>query len=407
MDVSLDDLIETSWEDGPRGKNGKGKGRGKGKGSGFSSKGRGSGGSGASGGVKLDMSLEEIVDNSWGGEDDNGRGKGSKGKGKDWGGKSFGKSTSGKSYGKGSDSWGKSGGGKGGDSWGFGAPSGPSPYWMEHDDRDDPDDDEDWQAPRKGKGKGKSKGGERWSSYDSYEESWDSYGKGSYFGKGDWQSPGGKQGSKGSWGGEREPEWSERGSFGGKGEGTWGRSLVSTAPRAIERGYGGSDGDWRRVEDEPRDRDARPAAAARGVVGRKLGSAIAAAADAARGGPPKRAREVPAAARRGGRPDDSEDDQSEDAPPPRARARTAMAPAGRSAPAPGPKSIKVTNIPKELKAQDVREAFEAETGKITLCELSKGTARITFQKAKDAQKAVETFDRGELNGKVISVVLER
>ena len=71
-----------------------------------------------------------------------------------------------------------------------------------------------------------------------------------------------------------------------------------------------------------------------------------------------------------------------------------------------PKRIKVTNIPKELKAADVREAFEAETGKITLCELSRGTCRITFSRAKDAQQAVETFDRGELNGKVISVTLE-
>lgn len=71
-----------------------------------------------------------------------------------------------------------------------------------------------------------------------------------------------------------------------------------------------------------------------------------------------------------------------------------------------PKSIKVTNIPKELKAADVREAFEGETGKVVLCELSRGVARITFAKAKDAQKAVDTFDRGELNGKIITVVLE-
>lgn len=69
------------------------------------------------------------------------------------------------------------------------------------------------------------------------------------------------------------------------------------------------------------------------------------------------------------------------------------------------KSVKVTNIPKELKARDVREAFESETGKATACELSKGTAIITFSRATDAVKAVEAFHKGELNGKIISVVL--
>merc|ERR1712137_512825 len=69
------------------------------------------------------------------------------------------------------------------------------------------------------------------------------------------------------------------------------------------------------------------------------------------------------------------------------------------------KVIKVTNIPKELKARDVREAFESETGKIDKCELGKGTAIITFSNGGDARKAVEAFHKGELNGKIISVVL--
>merc|ERR1712187_94308 len=69
------------------------------------------------------------------------------------------------------------------------------------------------------------------------------------------------------------------------------------------------------------------------------------------------------------------------------------------------KVVKVTNIPKELKARDVREAFESETGKIVSCELGKGTAIITFSNGGDARKAVEAFHKGELNGKIISVVL--
>merc|ERR1712060_591728 len=70
------------------------------------------------------------------------------------------------------------------------------------------------------------------------------------------------------------------------------------------------------------------------------------------------------------------------------------------------KVVKVTNIPKELKARDVREAFESETGKIDKCELGRGTAKITFMRASDAVKAVDAFHKGELNGKIIQVTLD-
>jgi len=70
------------------------------------------------------------------------------------------------------------------------------------------------------------------------------------------------------------------------------------------------------------------------------------------------------------------------------------------------KRIKVTNIPRDLAARDIREAFEAEAGKMTSCELDRGVAYLTFTCTADARKAVETFDRGELNGKTITVTLE-
>jgi len=71
------------------------------------------------------------------------------------------------------------------------------------------------------------------------------------------------------------------------------------------------------------------------------------------------------------------------------------------------KSIKVTNIPHDVNVQDIRDAFEQETGKITRCRLDRGTAWIAFQTSGAARKAVDTFDRGELNGQNIGVTLDR
>jgi RNA recognition motif-containing protein len=70
------------------------------------------------------------------------------------------------------------------------------------------------------------------------------------------------------------------------------------------------------------------------------------------------------------------------------------------------KSVKVSNIPRDVNMQDIKDAFEQETGKIARCKLDKGTAWIAFTKHSDARKAVDTFDRGELNGNTIGVVLD-
>lgn len=76
-----------------------------------------------------------------------------------------------------------------------------------------------------------------------------------------------------------------------------------------------------------------------------------------------------------------------------------------------PKKIKVKNIPKDLEIEDIKDAFEAEAGRIAMCDMERGKqanqAWITFTNAKDAKKAVETFDRGELNGKTIEVTFDR
>jgi len=70
------------------------------------------------------------------------------------------------------------------------------------------------------------------------------------------------------------------------------------------------------------------------------------------------------------------------------------------------KRIKVTNVPRDLASRDIKDAFEAEAGKTVSCELDRGVAYLTFMRTADARKAVETFDRGELNGKTIAVTLD-
>jgi len=71
------------------------------------------------------------------------------------------------------------------------------------------------------------------------------------------------------------------------------------------------------------------------------------------------------------------------------------------------RKIKVTNIPRDLDMRDIKDAFEAEAGKIASCTMERGVAWIVFTNPKDAQKAVDTFDRGELNGKTISVHFDK
>lgn len=327
LDKSLDEIIESSWEDG-RGR-GKGGGRGKGKTRGWNDDKQ----NGSAKSRFLDMSLDEVVDTRSGGRKGKGFGK-ARDRSPDWG-----------------DS--RRGGGKGFGDGSRRAPSGPVPYWMEHDDRDMDDD-----APV-GKGKGWSKGGKSWDgkgaawwpepSYKGYGGEWDFYGKGAP--KGRWPEP--------SYGFD-EPD-------------SFGKGLTLA---------GRSSGMARRVSDAgPEPRPVRTSA-------------------------PEYRAPARTAEKRGRRIDDDDDESEEVKPPPKARART-TASATVADKSSGPKTVKVTNIPRDLKAADVREAFEGETGKVTLCELSKGTAMITFAKAKDAQKAVEVFDRGELNGKTISVTLHK
>ncbi|CAK9043139.1 Hypothetical protein SCF082_LOCUS24712 [Durusdinium trenchii] len=59
-------------------------------------------------------------------------------------------------------------------------------------------------------------------------------------------------------------------------------------------------------------------------------------------------------------------------------------------------------VPKNLEDRDIKKAFE-DIGRVTKCEVEHGVAIITFANSSHAKKAVQTFDRGELNGQTIYV----
>jgi hypothetical protein len=356
----------------------------------------------------LDMSLDDLVQSSGG----RGRGKGaSKGKGKSlklWSG-SKASSGDGKGRGKGKK-WGKARDSEDGKKDSSFAKLGDAKMDMSLDD-----------VIEKSKGNGKSKG----------PKNWDSEGKGKSRGAGkgkrDWNDGGYKGGgykglrsndsyaprkgsfkgsSKGAWGGGKDrddgppPQWNQHDDradedfgprdrdepWGGKG----GRRVRSPPPRVREErrplGLGtrsgvsrttrGDDG-WQRVEQRAPIRDSRdysPPARRRAVS------------------PRRPVREAAPAKRRAAEP--------ERAPPSKRRA-TEEKVESRTI-----KSVKVTNIPRDVNVNDIKEAFQQDTGNIVRCRLEKGTAWIAFSRASDARKAVETFDKGELNGKTIGVVLD-
>lgn len=89
---------------------------------------------------------------------------------------------------------------------------------------------------------------------------------------------------------------------------------------------------------------------------------------------------------------------------PSARERPVLKSSGRSGDGSGNK-IRVSNVPKSLDEQEIREAFE-DVGVVSKCSLDRGVAIIAFNNSSAAKKAVATFDRGELNGQTIYVAFE-
>jgi len=65
--------------------------------------------------------------------------------------------------------------------------------------------------------------------------------------------------------------------------------------------------------------------------------------------------------------------------------------------------IEVNNVPPNLEMRDIRNAFEDNVGPVTMCTLRGGVAKMMFERPESAQRAVRTFDNGQLNGHFISV----
>mmetsp|Transcript_34775 Transcript_34775/g.75578 ORF Transcript_34775/g.75578 Transcript_34775/m.75578 type:complete len:402 (-) Transcript_34775:9-1214(-) len=392
LDMSLDDVIDaTSGRGRGRGR-GKGKGRGdapaKSKPAASSEKAKPAAAS-EKAAIALDMTLDEVIESSKGGGksrkkgakgeekgerkewkgDDKGDGKGKwKGKGKDDSGGSKGKGK-GKDDSRGNDGWGKSGSSSGkGSDWGRG---GKGSDWGSGGGAKDSWDS--WKKPVGGSGK-------------DWNSSWKPTGSS------DWESK--KSGGKDSWGGGKEDSWgSGKGAGRGK-EDSWGKKDTSWDYKS---GDGGGS-KWYQEEKDMSRWSSKAAAPDRNGgwssgASRKRGIDDrweAADAGHGRGGGSRPGGAVGGSSGvwtstvKRGRFDDgpSERDRSE-------------------------KSVKVTNIPTDLDWRDIKGAFENEAGKILRCEMEKGTAWITFEKASDARKAVDTFDRGELNGRTIEVTIVR
>lgn len=72
--------------------------------------------------------------------------------------------------------------------------------------------------------------------------------------------------------------------------------------------------------------------------------------------------------------------------------------------APGePRKVKVLNVPYDLTWKDVKAAM-SEVGKIERCDVENGEALITFASHKEAEKAIQTYNGGDMNGRKIRVM---
>eukprot|EP00933_Yihiella_yeosuensis_P047131 TRINITY_DN4282_c1_g1_i1.p1 TRINITY_DN4282_c1_g1~~TRINITY_DN4282_c1_g1_i1.p1 ORF type:complete len:464 (-),score=125.33 TRINITY_DN4282_c1_g1_i1:34-1341(-) len=188
---------------------------------------------------------------------------------------------------------------------------------------------------------------------------------------------GGKGGGKGGWGGY-DDSWGKGGGKGGKG-GRW----------AAEDAWGPSGGDW----------GAPDLYGGAGRAGAWGGAQPMLAWDRV---PPRAARDPqwPTVTSRAMERAAREEREVE------RPVRAARAERVERAEKPAPrKTIRVSNVPRNLDKRDIQEAFE-DNGEVERCEVERGVAIITYTRASDAKKAVATFDRGELNGQTIFVAFD-
>jgi len=66
------------------------------------------------------------------------------------------------------------------------------------------------------------------------------------------------------------------------------------------------------------------------------------------------------------------------------------------------RKIKITNVPYDLTWKDVKSAL-SEVGNIERCDVEHGEALITFKSHKEAARAIQTYNNGDMNGRKIRV----
>jgi len=82
--------------------------------------------------------------------------------------------------------------------------------------------------------------------------------------------------------------------------------------------------------------------------------------------------------------------------------RKVVVKAGPNAPADIRRKIKITNIPYDLTWKDVKDALSS-VGKIERCDVERGEATLLFGTHKEALRAVQTYNDGDMNGRKIRV----
>ena len=75
---------------------------------------------------------------------------------------------------------------------------------------------------------------------------------------------------------------------------------------------------------------------------------------------------------------------------------------GPNAPADSRRKVKITNVPYDLTWKDVKNALSS-VGTIERCDVGHGEAVLTFANHKEAQRAIQTYNGGDMNGRKIRV----
>ena len=75
---------------------------------------------------------------------------------------------------------------------------------------------------------------------------------------------------------------------------------------------------------------------------------------------------------------------------------------GPDAPGDNRRKVKITNVPYDLTWKDVKGALSS-VGHIERCDVERGEATLTFATHKEAARAIQTYNNGDMNGRKIRV----